>query len=79
MTPDPKVPWSKVSRKLLNFGEPYANLKKSSEEQSEQEEKDATISVRKHSEGDQGTMSVEAFSQMIKKVINQEIKEFNVE
>jgi len=45
----------------------------------EQEEKDSTISVRKHSEGDQGTMSVEAFSQMIKKVINQEIKEFNVE
>ena len=40
MTPDPKVPWSKVSRKLLNFGEPYANPKKSSEEQ---EEKDVKI------------------------------------
>lgn len=45
----------------------------------EQEEKDGTISVRKHSEGDQGTMSVEAFAQMINKAVKQEIKEFNVE
>ena len=45
----------------------------------EQEEKDATISVRKHSEGDQGAMSVEAFAQMINKAVKQEIKEFNVE
>ena len=45
----------------------------------EQEEKDATISVRKHSEGDQGTMSVEAFAAMINKAVKEEIKEFNVE
>ena len=45
----------------------------------EQEEKDGTISVRKHSEGDQGMMSVEAFAQMINKAVKQEIKEFNVE
>ena len=45
----------------------------------EQEEKDGTISVRKHSEGDQGTMSIEAFAQMINKAVKQEIKEFNVE
>ena len=45
----------------------------------EQEENDATISVRKHSEGDQGMMSVEAFAQMINKAVKQEIKEFNVE
>ena len=45
----------------------------------EQEEKDGTISVRKHSEGDQGTMSVEAFAAMINKAIKEEIKEFNVE
>ena len=40
MTPNPKVPWSKASRKLLNFGEPYPEPHKSSEQQSEQEEKD---------------------------------------
>jgi len=45
----------------------------------EQEEKDGTISVRKHSEGDQGTMSVDAFAQMINKAVKEEIKEFNVE
>ena len=45
----------------------------------EQEEKDGTVSVRKHSEGDQGTMSVEAFAAMINKAIKEEIKEFNVE
>ena len=45
----------------------------------EQEEKDGTISVRKHSEGDQGTMSVEAFAAMINKAVKEEIKEFNVE
>ena len=44
----------------------------------EQEEKDGTISVRKHSEGDQGTMSVEAFAAMINKAVKEEIKEFNV-
>ena len=40
MTPNPKVPWSEASRKLLNFGEPYPEPHKSSEQQSEQEEKD---------------------------------------
>ena len=45
----------------------------------EQEEKDGTISVRKHSEGDQGMMSVESFAQMINEAVKQEIKEFNVE
>jgi threonyl-tRNA synthetase len=45
----------------------------------EQEEKDGTISVRKHSEGDQGTMSVDAFAPMINKAVKEEIKEFNVE
>ena len=45
----------------------------------EQEEKDGTISVRKHSEGDQGTMSVDAFATMINKAVKEEIKEFNVE
>ena len=44
----------------------------------EQEEKDGTISVRKHSEGDLGTMTVEAFSAMIKAEIKKDIKEFNV-
>ena len=45
----------------------------------EQEEKDGTVSVRKHSEGDQGTMSVEACAAMINKAVKEEIKEFNVE
>lgn len=43
----------------------------------EQEEKDGTISVRKHSEGDLGTMPVEAFGKMISEAVRQEIKEFN--
>jgi len=43
----------------------------------EQEEKDNTISVRKHSEGDLGTMSIEAFSKMISEAVKNEIKEFN--
>ncbi|NND88037.1 MAG: threonine--tRNA ligase, partial [Flavobacteriaceae bacterium] len=42
----------------------------------EQEEKDGTISVRKHSEGDLGTMSVEAFAKMISEEVRSEIKEF---
>ncbi|MFT7666460.1 MAG: threonyl-tRNA synthetase, partial [Patiriisocius sp.] len=45
----------------------------------EQEEKEGTISVRKHSEGDQGTMSVEAFAAMINAAVKEEIKEFNVD
>ncbi len=44
----------------------------------EQEEKDGTVSVRKHGEGDIGTMSVEAFSELIQKAIKEELKEFNV-
>jgi threonyl-tRNA synthetase len=45
----------------------------------EQEEKDGTISVRKHSDGDLGSMNVDAFAQMINNAVKQEIKEFNVE
>jgi len=43
----------------------------------EQEEKDNTISVRKHSEGDIGTMSIETFSEMISEAVKKDIKEFN--
>jgi len=43
----------------------------------EQEEKDNTISVRKHSEGDIGSMSIEAFSEMISEEVKKDIKEFN--
>jgi threonyl-tRNA synthetase len=43
----------------------------------EQEEKDNTISVRKHSEGDLGIMTVEAFSKLITEAVKNEIKEFN--
>ena len=42
----------------------------------EQEENDGTISVRKHSEGDLGTMTVEKFSEMIQSEVKKEIKEF---
>ncbi|MBZ0326809.1 MAG: threonine--tRNA ligase [Altibacter sp.] len=44
----------------------------------EQEEKDGTVSVRKHSEGDLGSMTVEAFSEMIKEEIKKNTIEFNV-
>lgn len=44
----------------------------------EQEEKDGTISVRKHSQGDLGTMKVEEFAKLIKDEIKQTIQEFNV-
>jgi threonyl-tRNA synthetase len=44
----------------------------------EQEEKDGTVSVRRHSEGDLGTMSVEAFSEMIHAEIVKNSVEFNV-
>ena len=43
----------------------------------EQEEKDGTISVRKHSEGDMGSMSINAFGKMISEEVSKEIKEFN--
>jgi len=42
----------------------------------EQEEKDGTISVRKHSEGDLGTMKVSDFANMLKEEINKEIRPF---
>ncbi len=42
----------------------------------EQEEKDGTISVRKHSEGDMGAMKVEDFVAIIERDIKSTIKEF---
>ncbi|MDT0555708.1 threonine--tRNA ligase [Patiriisocius hiemis] len=44
----------------------------------EQEEKDGTVSVRKHSEGDIGTMTVEKFSELINNEIQSTIVSFNV-
>lgn len=44
----------------------------------EQEEKEGTISVRKHSQGDMGSMKVAEFSKLIKDEIKQTTKEFNV-
>ena len=44
----------------------------------EQEEKDGTVSVRKHSEGDIGTMTVSEFSDMIHAEIQKESVEFKV-
>jgi threonyl-tRNA synthetase len=44
----------------------------------EQEEKDGTISVRKHGQGDMGTIKVEEFTKLIKDEIKETIKEFNV-
>jgi threonyl-tRNA synthetase len=44
----------------------------------ENEEKDGTVSVRKHSEGDLGVMSVDSFSEIIEKEINKNKKEFIV-
>ncbi len=44
----------------------------------EQEEKDGTVSVRKHSEGDLGTMPISAFIELINKDIQSNIIEFNV-
>ncbi|MEO2062034.1 MAG: threonine--tRNA ligase [Christiangramia sp.] len=45
----------------------------------EQEEKDGTVSVRKHSEGDLGTMSVEDFANLINTEINSTLKPFETE
>ncbi len=42
----------------------------------EQEQNDGTISVRRHSEGDIGTMTVDAFGNMITEAIAKEIKPF---
>ncbi|MCF6308553.1 MAG: threonine--tRNA ligase [Flavobacteriaceae bacterium] len=44
----------------------------------EQEENNGTISVRKHSEGDLGSMTVETFSELINDEINKNKKEFIV-
>ena len=44
----------------------------------EQEEKDGTVSVRKHGQGDIGAMKVEEFAELINEEIQQTIKEFNV-
>ena len=42
----------------------------------EKEAAEGTISVRKHSEGDMGTFSIEAFAQIINEEVNKSIKEF---
>ncbi|MCB0458186.1 MAG: threonine--tRNA ligase [Flavobacteriaceae bacterium] len=42
----------------------------------EQEEKDGMVSVRKHSEGDLGTMTLSEFSEMIKNEVEKEVKDF---
>ena len=42
----------------------------------ENEEKEATVSVRKHSEGDLGTFTVEEFSNLIQKEIEKTLKQF---
>ncbi len=42
----------------------------------EQEEKDGTISVRRHGHGDLGSMEVETFAKMIEAEVKSEIKEF---
>lgn len=44
----------------------------------EQEEKDGTVSVRKHSEGDIGTMTVSEFSELINTEIKKNTVDFNV-
>ncbi|NNM22609.1 MAG: threonine--tRNA ligase [Flavobacteriaceae bacterium] len=44
----------------------------------EQEEKDGTVSVRKHSEGDLGSMNVTQFSKLVQDEVKQTIKEFKV-
>ncbi len=42
----------------------------------EQEEKDNTITVRAHGGEDLGTISVEAFSEIVKKQVNDSLKTF---
>jgi len=44
----------------------------------EQEEKDGTVSVRRHSEGDIGVMTTESFSELINNEIEENTKTFNV-
>jgi threonyl-tRNA synthetase len=42
----------------------------------ENEEKDGTVSVRKHSEGDLGTYSIEDFAELIQNEISKTLKSF---
>ncbi|MBC9796948.1 threonine--tRNA ligase [Sinomicrobium weinanense] len=42
----------------------------------ENEEKEGTISVRKHSEGDVGTLTVDAFAKLVEEEINRTLKQF---
>jgi len=44
----------------------------------EQEAENGTVSVRKHGEGDLGTMPIEDFAEIIKKEVNSTLKEFEV-
>ncbi|SDL87778.1 threonyl-tRNA synthetase [Salinimicrobium catena] len=44
----------------------------------EQEAENGTVSVRKHGEGDLGTMPIEDFAQIIKKEVNSTLKQFEV-
>jgi threonyl-tRNA synthetase len=44
----------------------------------EQEEENGTVSVRRHSVGDIGTLSMEAFAEMVKKEVHSSLKPFNV-
>ena len=44
----------------------------------EQEAENGTVSVRKHGEGDIGTMSVEDFAEIIRKEVNSTLKSFEV-
>src|SRR5699024_7567122 len=44
----------------------------------EQEEKDGTVSVRKHGEGNIGTMPINNFAEIITREITQQVKKFDV-
>jgi threonyl-tRNA synthetase len=44
----------------------------------EQEENDGTVSVRKHGEGDIGTMSIDAFAELVDEEIKRTLKTFKV-
>lgn len=44
----------------------------------EQEEKDGTVSVRRHGAGDIGTLTMEAFAELVKKEVQDSLKPFNV-
>jgi len=44
----------------------------------EQEEKDGTVSVRRHGAGDIGTLTMEAFAELVTKEVQNSLKPFNV-